>query len=320
MTQFTDAELDAARNRWDLVAADVPMKRKGRELAGCCPFHAERTPSFYVSPDKGFFHCFGCGAHGNAIDYVMRARGLEFIEAVREMLGMPAQSPRAMPAPSPRERRDHAGNHQEEITAILSGCWPCTTATGAGMYLWSRGLPLPQRELLAHPALYCHEIRKPLPALIAPLTTAEGEIVAIQRIWVVERLEFSDGVGPKDSRAPLEVRKKTLGHMGAAAVRLREPRHRLGLAEGVETAIAADDIYKIPVWATCGASRLGHIEIPPGVEEVVIFGDNGANGVELAMRAVDSYERQGFAAEAIFPKPEFGDFNDQLQAEQAVPA
>ena len=64
--RFID-ELLARTDIVELVGSRLPLKRKGREYTACCPFHDERTPSFYVSPSKQFYHCFGCGAHGTAI-------------------------------------------------------------------------------------------------------------------------------------------------------------------------------------------------------------------------------------------------------------
>lgn len=69
----------------DLIDGYVELKQKGREYTACCPFHNEKTPSFTVSPDKQFYHCFGCGAHGTAISFLMEHEGLQFVEAI-EML------------------------------------------------------------------------------------------------------------------------------------------------------------------------------------------------------------------------------------------
>ena len=71
----------------DLVDGYVPLKKAGANYAACCPFHSEKTPSFTVSPSKQFYHCFGCGAHGTAIGFVMEYQGLGFVEAVRELAG-----------------------------------------------------------------------------------------------------------------------------------------------------------------------------------------------------------------------------------------
>ena len=95
-------ELRAPRSRlpsWS--AGGCGWSGAGREHAGLCPFHNEKTPSFYVVEDKGFFHCFGCGAHGDAIGFVMRADNLDFIEAVERLAG---EAGLAVPQQTPQER------------------------------------------------------------------------------------------------------------------------------------------------------------------------------------------------------------------------
>ena len=69
----------------DVIERRVPLKKAGREWTARCPFHDERSPSFYVSPVKQFFHCFGCGAHGSAIKFLMDYERLEFLDAVEEL-------------------------------------------------------------------------------------------------------------------------------------------------------------------------------------------------------------------------------------------
>ena len=76
----------------DIVERYVPLKKAGANYVACCPFHNEKTPSFSVSPSKQFYHCFGCGAHGSAISFVMEHQGLNFPEAVEELaksIGLP---------------------------------------------------------------------------------------------------------------------------------------------------------------------------------------------------------------------------------------
>jgi DNA primase len=100
---LTPAFLDELRARTllsGLVAKTVKLQKAGREFRACCPFHNEKTPSFYVNDDKGFYHCFGCGAHGDAIRWMTDQRGLPFIDAVKELaqaagLDMPEQDRRA---------------------------------------------------------------------------------------------------------------------------------------------------------------------------------------------------------------------------------
>ncbi|SHE79535.1 DNA primase [Vibrio gazogenes] len=71
----------------DVIDARVKLKKKGKNYSACCPFHNEKTPSFSVSQDKQFYHCFGCGVHGNAIDFMMEYERLEFVEAIEELAG-----------------------------------------------------------------------------------------------------------------------------------------------------------------------------------------------------------------------------------------
>ncbi|NLG59974.1 MAG: DNA primase, partial [Gammaproteobacteria bacterium] len=88
MSRIPDAFIDDLLARTDIVeviSARVPLKRQGREYAACCPFHDERTPSFTVSPTKQFYHCFGCGAHGSAIGFLINYDRLEFLDAVDEL-------------------------------------------------------------------------------------------------------------------------------------------------------------------------------------------------------------------------------------------
>ena len=106
---FPPEFLDEIRARVPLagvVGRRVKLTKRGREHSGLCPFHNEKTPSFTVSEDKGFYHCFGCGAHGDALGFVMRMEGLSFPEAVERLAGEAGlQVPRASPEERAAERR-----------------------------------------------------------------------------------------------------------------------------------------------------------------------------------------------------------------------
>ena len=69
----------------EVVGRHVQLKKAGKEFKACCPFHDEKTPSFTVSPGKGFYHCFGCGVHGNALDFLMQYDHMEFVDAVESL-------------------------------------------------------------------------------------------------------------------------------------------------------------------------------------------------------------------------------------------
>ncbi len=83
-TSFID-ELLVRVDIVDVIDSRVQLKKTGREYQACCPFHNEKTPSFTVSPDKQFYHCFGCGAHGSALGFLMEYEHLDFVEAVEEL-------------------------------------------------------------------------------------------------------------------------------------------------------------------------------------------------------------------------------------------
>ncbi len=94
--------LDELRSRTTLsalIGRTEKLQRAGREFKACCPFHSENTPSFYVNDEKQFYHCFGCGAHGDAIRWMTDQRGLPFMDAVKELA---EQAGMEVPAPDPR--------------------------------------------------------------------------------------------------------------------------------------------------------------------------------------------------------------------------
>ncbi|HVQ10263.1 MAG TPA: DNA primase [Allosphingosinicella sp.] len=97
--QFLD-ELRARTTLSTLIARTTKLQRAGREFKACCPFHKEKTPSFYVNDEKGFYHCFGCQAHGDAIRWLTDQQGLAFMDAVKDLadaagMQVPAADPRA---------------------------------------------------------------------------------------------------------------------------------------------------------------------------------------------------------------------------------
>jgi len=100
----------------DVVGRTLPLVRKGMNHWACCPFHGEKTPSFSVNENKGYYHCFGCGAHGDIITFVMQTQNLSFIEAV-ERLAMDAGL--EMPKLSPEDREKNKLSHDiYEVVAL----------------------------------------------------------------------------------------------------------------------------------------------------------------------------------------------------------
>ncbi|WP_162285883.1 DNA primase [Pantoea stewartii] len=128
----------------ELIDARVKLKKQGKNYHACCPFHNEKTPSFTVNGEKQFYHCFGCGAHGNAIDFLMNYDRLEFVESIEELatshgLDVPYE---AGNGPSPMERHQRQSLYQ--LMANLNGFYQQSlqqsSAQSARDYLQHRGL------------------------------------------------------------------------------------------------------------------------------------------------------------------------------------
>lgn len=128
----------------DLIDARVKLKKQGKNYHACCPFHNEKTPSFTVSGEKQFYYCFGCGAKGNAIDFLMNHDRLEFVESVEELatlhgLDVPYE---AGNGPSPMERHQRQSLYQllEGLDGFYQQSLRNPQARSAQQYLGTRGL------------------------------------------------------------------------------------------------------------------------------------------------------------------------------------
>ncbi|PKO51590.1 MAG: DNA primase [Betaproteobacteria bacterium HGW-Betaproteobacteria-20] len=100
----------------DVVDRSVPLKKAGANYSACCPFHNEKSPSFTVSPTKQFYHCFGCGAHGTAVGFLMEYQGLSFVEAINELarsVGMTVPQVQVS-----QEMRDHDMSVQKVVVSL----------------------------------------------------------------------------------------------------------------------------------------------------------------------------------------------------------
>jgi len=112
--QFID-DLLARLDIVDVIDARVKLKKQGKNYGACCPFHNEKTPSFSVSQEKQFYHCFGCGVHGNAIDFLMEYERLDFVETIEELASLVgAEVPREQRNPnSPQSNQPRANSEQK---------------------------------------------------------------------------------------------------------------------------------------------------------------------------------------------------------------
>ncbi len=135
-------ELRARTTLSTLIGRSIKVTRAGREYKACCPFHNEKTPSFTINDEKGFYHCFGCGAHGDAIRWMTDQRGLSFMDAVKELAATAGMD---VPAPDPRAAKlQEEAKSLRDVTAAAAA-WFAAQLDGidgarARAYLAKRGI------------------------------------------------------------------------------------------------------------------------------------------------------------------------------------
>lgn len=269
-------------------------KWSGTKGMACCPAHDDRTPSLGVTLGRKaiLFHCFaGCDQQS-----VLAALAREGIDGPALFAG--GAEPVAPPACSVRRSSAAALKIWREA-APLPG-------SPAKTYLEGRGI------LAASPALRFHP-RTPLgpkgqtrfmPALIAAVSLDEGAI-AIHRTFLAQDLS---------GKAAFAKPKRALGTLGAAAVRLFAPsKGQLGLAEGIESAMAAYALTGVPTWATLGNERFGLVAIPESITKLHLFVDHDEGGNLAGQRGVAAYSAEGRIVRVRRPSTAGSDWNDELQ-------
>lgn len=319
-----------------LVSERVTLKQRGREYSGLCPFHEERTPSFTVRPDKGFWHCFGCGAHGGAIDWVMHWEGLSFPQAVERLSGWRPDPNRPVRKEQARPVRDRDRENRMIALAreFVRAARPLRSGDPVWLYLQDRGLD-PERSgasvALRHlPVMKIYDggrdTGRRAPAMIGPVRNGQsGRIVAVHVTFLA--LEAGRWVKAGPARAPSP--RIILGPKAGGAVRLGPPLSRIDYAEGLETALSIVQAHggpdRISLWACLTAENLVKQPVQPGQRESRFWMDldrpqdrlGGIGAGEYhACRAAEAHAAEGLAASLCRP-PRRGDFNDVLQGSAA---
>ena len=146
-----------------------------------------------------------------------------------------------------------------------------------------------------------------LPALVAPVSRPDHKIIAVQSTY----LHPSDG-----AKARVTQPRWTTGRLGTCAVRLASAGEVLGMAEGLETALAAMELSGVPCWASLGAQRLAKIAVPNVVRKIIIFADADGAGKSAAARASSRYAQEGKRVQLRFPPDGCKDWNDALLSQR----
>jgi DNA primase len=282
--RFAPVFLDDLRSRIrlsDWIGREVRLERCGQEYIGLCPFHNERTPSFTVRDDRHFFYCFGCGAHGDVIDFIRRADGLGFRAAVAKLAGELAAGIPAADNGARTSRVDRREAEEKLLRRIVGArrLWDRghdPRGTLVERYLRSRGLTLPPAPVLRWaPSCWNREVQGYLPAMLARVDGPDGEFVAVHRTWL----------RPDGRKAELQWPKKSMGLIRGTAVRLAPAAPLLVVGEGIENALTVIVATGLPAWSAVSKSGFEGLLLPAEVREVVIVADHDANGGgELAAR------------------------------------
>lgn len=271
-----------------------------------CPAHDDKTPSFSIT-DAGqgrpLVFCFS-GCDQRHVIAALRDLGLWASQEGRTDAGRPLGL-----TYRPRDVKDASDARKTaEAKAIWDAGLPFR-GTLVEAYLRSRRIkvliPHLDRILRFVPSLK-YTGGGSFPAMVAAIHDGAGRFTAVQRTYL----------SPDGGKAPVDKPKKGKGPQYDGAVRLAPVGETLGLAEGIETALSALEIYSTPTWAVLSAVRLKAVTPPKSVRRIIIFADAGAAGTEAAYKAQEHYEDQGYEVEVILPGAHFGavgDFNDALK-------
>ena len=318
LSRIPDDEIAAVRAQAGLVDTisqrGVKLIRRGREYVGLCPFHKEKTPSFTVNEDKGFYHCFGCAAHGDVITFVMDFAGCSFREAVEDLRG--GHSPmspedvhraaeRQRHAEAERRRRDEQDAQQrtKDALQIWRRAVPAP-GTLVDQYLRARGITIPIPPSLRYLAAAKH---KPtsliLPAMVAGVQGPDGRVVAVHRTFLK-----ADGSG----KAPVSNVRMMLGVCAGGAVRLALAGRKLAVCEGIESALSFQQATGLAVWAALSVPGVRSLVLPKEISAVVLGPDGDDPGDRAAVEAANRFVREGRKVRIARP-PRGMDWNDVLR-------
>ena len=273
---FVD-EVRARTRLVDLVGRDVTLRRHGREYQGLCPFHNERTPSFTVNEEKGFYHCFGCGAHGDMFGWMEARFGLAFPEAVAELAaqaGLEVPGAEAGGAarkeltpkppverPGREEEEARAAREREKVHGFWRGAPRLKPGDPADFYL-NKARGLERGTYIDCAALRCHPdfpywlpgkdagpvLAGRFPAMFAAVQGPDGRFAALHITYLepggAGKLDVKARGFPDGAKA-----KKVRGRPWGGAIRLFPAGPRTAFAEGIETALSVAQGAGVPAWA-----------------------------------------------------------------------
>jgi putative DNA primase/helicase len=298
---------ELAAGRWVGILSAFGLSEKTLSGKHCpCPVCGGKDRFRFDNKNgKGTFYCSGCGA-GNGVDLVMKLKGWSFKEAAKEIQSMSGSVPQV---------KNVSRITEETKIERLKSTWaegqPTTGNDEASRYLRGRGLNITDgfMALRIHPGLVYREGSETIgifPTMLATITSHDGVGLSIHRTYL------KDG-----NKAPVPQPKKVMPGrtITGGAIRLFPFDDHLGIAEGIETAIAAHELSGLPVWSCISSGGVESFIPPKGAKRISIFADNDLNfaGQKAAFAAANRLSLEGLSVTVHVPKLT-GDWLDVLLA------
>ena len=294
-----------AQGRWRSILTVLGMDERALSgKHGPCPMCGGRDRFRFDDKDgRGTYFCSGCGA-GDGVQLAMGITGLSFRDVAAEVERIAGT---VRPATTRTKRTDD--NKLSALRRVFRESRPIERGDEACRYLAGRGLRLHDlpESLRTHPGMQYRDggaVLGTFPVMLATVTDATGRAVSMHRTYL------QDG-----RKAPVSAPKKLMQGLplSGAAIRLTPVSRTLGIAEGVETALAASELFEVPVWSCISTTGIESFEPPEGAEHIVIFADNDENfaGQAAAYRAAHRLALRGIEVEVVSP-PAAGDWLDHL--------
>lgn len=296
---------EVAQGRWPSILTVLGIDERALSgKHGPCPMCGGKDRfRFDDREGRGTYFCSGCGA-GDGVQLAMGITGQSFRDVAREVERIAGT---VRPSNTKPERSDD--DKLRALRRAFLESKPIERGDEACRYLAGRGLRLHDlpESIRTHPGMQYRDggaVLGTFPAMLATVTDATGRAVSMHRTYIQDC-----------QKAPVPAPKKLMQGMplAGAAIRLTPVSRTLGVAEGIETALAASELFEVPVWSCISTTGIESFEPPEGAEHIVIFADNDANfaGQAAAYRAAHRLALKGIEVEVVIP-PSVGDWLDRL--------
>lgn len=318
----TERIQDRMRGRWPSVLPLIGISSgflSGKH--GPCPLcpgdHGTDRWRFDNKRGEGTWICSRCGA-GNGVDLVMKVRGVSFVEAVKLLEEHIGAVPIVIPKSSKSESQRDA-DRRDQMAYLWTHAKPLDGEDVASCYLSSRNikiLPAGSAVRLNDGLPYWQDTKTKLilPTMLAKFVAPDSKSAILHRTYLAEPGKKADVEKP---RQLMPGRMPTGG-----AVRLLAAKETMGIAEGIETALAASMMFQVPVWAALTAGALTKWQPPKEARCVIIFGDNDESmtGQHSAYSLAYRLKTEGFHVEVRIPEATGSDWNDEVPSRPVASA